>query len=225
VQDKIMPVELSQLLMTIVIITMALTPLLASIGRRIERRIYIKDTLIDSKLKKEIGDISGHIIIIGFGRVGRVVNHFFKKRDINHIILSDDNSIVTLEKANGGNIYYGDALNIDILNHINIKKAESVIVTMEDEFACIKVIRFIRNHFPEILIITKSDTINNATRFKKFGADEVVIKNLETGLQIGRIAIKNSIGDVDGVDDTFEEFYDVDSDFIKNILKLNDKKF
>ena len=218
VQNKIMSTELSQLLMTVVTLSMAVTPLLATIGRKIKGQLYIKDVLRDNKLKREIGDISKHIVVIGFGRVGRIVGHLMRKRNISYVILDSNHRVVRVEKANGYNIYYGDAMNVDILKYIGISKAEAVVVAMEDEFACIKITRFIHENFPQIMVITKTETINNAERFRKVGASLVVSKNLETGLQLGKAAL-SAVGVKSGeIDVALEAFRDINSEFVKNMI-------
>jgi voltage-gated potassium channel Kch len=93
-----------------------------------------------------------------------------------------------------------------------------VVVAMEDEFACIKITRFIHENFPQVTVITKTETLNNAERFRKVGATLVVSKNLETGLQLGKaalsaIGIKNS-----EIDTALEAFRDINSEFVKNMI-------
>lgn len=225
VQHKIMSAELSQLLMTVVTLSMAVTPLLGTLGRKIKGQLYIKDVLRDNKIKREIGDISKHIVVIGFGRVGRIVGHLLRKRDINYIILESNHRVVRIEKANGYNIYYGDAMNIDILKYIGISRAEAVIVAMEDEFACMKITRFIHENFPHVTVITKTETLNNAERFRRVGASLVVSKNLETGLQLGKaalsaIGVKNS-----EIDAALEAFRDINSEFVKNMIFQDNEQY
>ena len=218
VENKVMDAELSQLLMTVVTLSMAVTPLLANLGRKLKGQLYIRDVLRDNKIKREIGDISKHIVVIGFGKVGRVVGHLLRKREINYIVLDNNHRVVRIEKANGYNIYYGDALNLDILKYIGIEKSEAVIVAMEDEFDCIKVTRFIHQNFPQIAVITKTEAVTNAERFRRVGASLVVSKNLETGLQLGKaalsvIGVKNS-----EIDAALEAFRDVNSEFVKSVI-------
>ncbi|MES2677557.1 MAG: cation:proton antiporter [Pseudomonadota bacterium] len=225
VQHKVMSPELSQLLMTVVTLSMAVTPLLGTLGRKIKGQLYIKDVLRDNKIKREIGDISKHIVVIGFGRVGRIVGHLLRKRDINYIILDSNHRVVRIEKANGYNIYYGDAMNVDILKYIGLSRAEAVIVAMEDEFACIKITRFIHENFPQVTVITKTETLNNAERFRRVGASLVVSKNLETGLQLGKaalsaIGVKNS-----EIDTALEAFRDINSEFVKNMIFQDNEQY
>jgi len=225
VQNKIIDAELAQLLMTVVTVSMAFTPLLATFGRKIKGQLYIRDVLRDNKIKREIGDISKHIVIIGFGKVGRIVTYLLKKRKINYIVLDNNHRIVRIEKANGYNIYYGDAMNLDILKYIGIDKAENVIVAMEDDFACIKITRFIHENFPRVPVITKTETISNAERFKKVGASTVIAKNLETGLQLGKAALASLGIQNTEIENTLASFRDVNSEFVKDVIFQDSEQY
>lgn len=215
VQKKLIDRDLSQFLMTVVTLSMALTPLLATIGRKIKGQLYIKDVLRDNKIKREVDEISKHIIIIGFTKVGRIVSHILRKSGVNYIIIDNNHRLVRIEKSNGYNIYYGDAKNIDILKYIGIERARSVIVSMEDEISCIKITRFIHENFPNLEVITKSENIQNAERFKKVGASFVVSKNLETGLQLSKAAL-TSIGTPNNeIETALNTFREINSELFK----------
>ena len=218
VQQKFMDNDLSQFLMTVVTFTMALTPLLAAAGRKIKAHLYTKEVLLDNQIKREIGDISKHVIVVGFSKVGRIVSYILRKRGINYIVLENNHRSVRIEKNNGYNIHYGDALNVDILRYVGIERCESVIVTMEDEIACMKITRFIHENFPNAAVITKSETIHNADRFRKVGASLVVSKNLETGLQLTHAAL-TSVGVSNGeINNALAAFRDINSDVMRDVI-------
>ena len=218
VQQKFMEVDVSQFLMTVVTFTMALTPLLAALGRKIKSHLYTKEVLHDNKLKREIGNVSKHVILVGFSKVGRIVAYILRKRGINYIILENNHRSVRIEKSNGYNIYYGDAMNVDILRYIGVERAESIIVAMEDETACMKITRFIHENFPHASVITKSETINNADRFRKVGASLVVSKNLETGLQLSHAALASVGTSSSEINSALSAFREINSEVIKDII-------
>jgi CPA2 family monovalent cation:H+ antiporter-2 len=222
VENKLLSDDLSQILMTAVTFSMALTPVLASIGRKIKGQIYIKEILRDNKLKREIGDVSKHVIVIGFSKVGRITAYILRKRKINYLILENNHRIVRIEKNNGFNIYYGDAMNIEILNYIGTAKAESVVVALDDEIACIKVTRFIHQNFPTVAVITKSESFNNTDRFRKVGASYVVSKNLETGLQLSHAALSSVGVNSQEVATIINSFRDINNDALKDLILFNE---
>ena len=224
VQEKLIDDQLSQILMTAITFSMALTPLLANIGRKIKGQIYIKEILRDNKLKREIGDISKHVIIIGFSKVSRIIAYILRKRKINYLILENNHRVVRIEKNNGFNIYYGDPMNIEILNYIGTPKAESVIIGLDDEIACIKITRFIHQNFPTVAVITKSETFNNADRFKKVGASYVVSKNLETGLQLSQAALASSGLKTTEINDIINSFRDINNEALKDLILFDENE-
>ena len=224
VQQRFMESDLSQFLMTVVTFTMALTPLMANLGRKIKGQLYTKSVLRDNKIKREIDEISKHVIVIGFTKVGRIVSYILRRRGLNYVILESNHRIVHIEKNNGYNIYYGDALNADILRYIGVERAESVIVTLEDEIACIKITRFIHENFPNISVITKSETLNNAERFKKVGASLVISKNLETGLQLSKAALFSVGVSASEIDSALKAFRDINSEIVKDVILYDDNE-
>lgn len=210
--------SLSQFLMTTVTFTMALTPILASLGRKTKSYLYTREVLQDNKLKSEIGNISKHIIVIGFSRVGRIVSYILKKKNINYLILENNHRTVTSQRFKGFNIYYGDALNIDILRHIGVERSESVVIAIEDEFACMKITRFIHENFPAVAVITKSENIVNADRLKKVGASFVVAKNVETGLQLSHAALSSVGVGSEEISSALNAFRDINSEVMKEFI-------
>ena len=214
-QNFIAP-NVAQFLATVVTVTMAITPMLAAFGRKIKGQLYIMSVLRDNKLKREIGEISKHVVVIGFSKIGHVIAYALRKKGVSYVVLENNHRVVRLEKSNGYNIYYGDAMNIDILRYIGI---ESVIVAMEDEIACMKITRFIHENFPGAMLATKSESMNNATRFKKVGASLVVSKNFETSLQLIKIALSSTGVASKTIDKMVDSFRNPDSELIKEFVR------
>ncbi len=222
VQQNFISSNLSQFLMTTVTLTMALTPILATIGRKTKSYLYTKEILRDNKLKREIGQISKHIIVIGFSRVGRIVSYILRKKNINYLILESNHRVVTNQRNKGFNIYYGDALNLDILKHIGVERSESVVIAIEDEFACMKITRFIHENFPNVAVITKSESFNNAERLKKVGASYVVSKNVETALQLSHAALSSVGISSEEISSALNAFRDINSEVMKDFINIEE---
>ena len=221
VQKKLIEQDVSQFLITIVTLTMALTPIIANIGRKIKTALYTKDVLKDNKIKREIDEMSNHIIIVGFTKVGRIISYILKKSTKNYIIIDNNHRLVRIEKTNGYNISYGDAMNLDILKYIGIERAEAIIIAMEDEITCMKITRFISQNFPEVNVVTKSENIKNADRFKKIGANLVISKNVETALQLSKVALRSIGINHNEIESILTNFRDMDPESFKEIINEN----
>ena len=203
-----MPPDLAQLLITVVTVTMAFTPILAMIGSQIKRTIYVHEALKDNKLKREIGDLTDHIIVIGYDKIGRIVTNLLNHKDIQYITLGNNYRSVQAGKKNNHNVYYGDSMNKEILLSTGINEAKSVIIAMEDDFTCLKITRFIHENFPHINVITKMDS-NNENRFRMLGAGSVVSPDMETSLQLAKNALLSVGADDKDIDIFLSEFRDL----------------
>ena len=102
---------------------------------------------------------------------------------------------------------------------MKIQKAESVIITVEDDVTCIKVTRFIHDHFPEVQVVAKTDTVSNTDRFLKLGASMVVSKNLEAGLQLAKAGLRSVGAEDEETDNILKDFRDINSDFVRSLIK------
>ena len=203
---NLMSSELSQMLITVVTVTMAVTPLLANIGSRIKRQIYVGKALKDNKLKREVGNLSNHIIVIGYDTVGHIVTSLLKQKQIKYITLGNNYRMVQIGQEGGHHVYYGDAMNKDILISSGINAARSVIIAMEDDFACVRITKFIHANFPCAHVVTKTNSENNQERLKKVGASLVVSQNMETSLQLAKNALLSMGKDDKDIDVFLNEF-------------------
>lgn len=218
VNEKFIESDISEFLMTVITVTMALTPILAKAGAKIKSYFYTQEILQDNKIKQELEDISKHIIIIGFGRISKIISYFLKKKAVNYIILESNHQIVRQQKNNGFNIYCADALNKEVLEYVRINKAESVIIAIEDDLACLKITRFIHENFPTVTIITKSESIKNKDRFKKVGASMVVAKNTETAIQLVKLALSSAHVANKEINHEIKDFRTHDEEIIRELL-------
>jgi hypothetical protein len=99
-----------------------------------------------------------------------------------------------------------------------------VIVALEDEVACIKITRFIHQNFPRTTVVTKSETLNNAERFKKVGASMVVAKNLETGVQLSKVALSSVGVGASEIDSALKAFREINSEIIKDVILYDENE-
>ena len=79
--EKFLPPGFSDILFLAVTISMALTPLLAMLGKWSSDTFQIRETQSNPKLAvDEISELKNHIIIAGFGRVGQMLGDLLATR-------------------------------------------------------------------------------------------------------------------------------------------------
>jgi CPA2 family monovalent cation:H+ antiporter-2 len=190
-ETGILDAGVANILLLVVTCTMALTPLLAVVGRKLAERL-------DKGLGKtpiqiiELGarDLTNHVIIAGFGSVGKMVALVLEAEGINYIALDVNDEIVKEETANGFPVFRGDVSQIATLKAMGIERVLTLVLTMNNSITIKKSLRTISAHFPDLEVVVRLKNLQNAREFYDAGATTIIPENYETGLQLGGTILK-----------------------------------
>ncbi len=127
---------------------------------------------------------SNHVIIAGFGFNGRNLANILKQADIPYTIIEMDMNLVKRYKAQKEPIYYGDATSVDVLDHLGLKKAKMLVVTVSDPITQRIIISNARNLSKCLHIIIRTRHVKSVEELKNLGANDVIPEEFETSLEI-----------------------------------------
>lgn len=182
--------DLAQFLLVVVSLSMAVTPLLAIFGRYLENRLDDMEDMEDEIEFKGVSDLDGHVIIAGFGRVGRVIAYMLYEMNYNYIAVDGNLMLVKKARAQGFPVYHGDVSKPDILKAVGAERASCIILTMNDKTALRQAVRLIANIYKRLPLLTRSEDFKHGKSLKKLGASYYVPSTIETGLQMGGALLK-----------------------------------
>jgi monovalent cation:proton antiporter-2 (CPA2) family protein len=173
---------IAQFMLLVVIVTMFLTPLLASIsyqlGERLRRRAAGND-LPDNMA----GDLHP-VIIGGFGRVGKMLAQLLEEQRVPYIAVDSDSDLVARERAKGSPVLFGDASQADLLRHIGIEHAAAFATTMDTPKSAEHVIKTIHDTWPHVTIIARARDMDHARKLQASGAKSAVPETVEASLEL-----------------------------------------
>ena len=190
-QKHIISPDTGQILMVVVTITMALTPLLSILGEMLSDYLDKKERMDAEDINKDVADLDSHVIVIGFGRVGKMVARLLEAEKVNYIGLDVNATHVIHERKDGFPVYLGDGGNIEILESIGLMRAKSVIITVDNDIVLKKCTKVIRAHLTEIPITVRSKDLSGDQELYNIGATTIVPETYETGLQMGGAVLKS----------------------------------
>ncbi len=127
-----------------------------------------------------------HVVVIGCGRVGKHIVDVLGHLGIPCLVVELDIGRVTELEGQGVSTLYGDAANSDILTHVHLKQARTVVVTLPDEAATATVVATIHVDAPHVPIVARATTQEGVRRLFVLGAQNVIYPELEGGLEIMR---------------------------------------
>jgi CPA2 family monovalent cation:H+ antiporter-2 len=121
-----------------------------------------------------------HVIIAGFGPVGRALAERFKRIGIPFTVIELNATTVERQSKLGRNVVYGDATNPEVLESAGIRHASAIVLTIPDEEATLRACRLIRAMVPGIFIATRTSFLSRAIQAQELGADHVVVEEMAT---------------------------------------------
>ena len=175
-------------LLTIVAVSMALIPLSGRLGRLISKRSLSKLDTLPVTPEDHASEMPS-AIIVGGGRVGRLVADMLAQHGMSHLITDRDPSIVSGLRKNGRNVYYGDARQVPFLKTCGIDRAPAVIVTVNSPADTDAVIAAVRSVRPDIPIIARARDAAHAKRLYRLGATDAVPETIEASLQLSEASL------------------------------------
>ncbi|TYI95362.1 hypothetical protein E1A91_D02G274500v1 [Gossypium mustelinum] len=162
----VLPLELNKLLIIVVVLSMALTPLLNEVGRRAA-------DFVDNKFNEDNDademvnfDASEPVVIIGFGQMGQA------------------------SRKLGFPILYGDGSSPGVLQSAGIKSPKAVMIMYRGKKRTVEAVQRLRLAFPAVPIYARAQDLKHLLDLKKAGATDAILENTETSLQLGSKLLK-----------------------------------
>jgi len=189
-----------QLIITVATLSLILTPIIFSrsdsIYRFLRKNVLSKfPKIFNDKLSEKGGGIrkteklSKHVVLIGFGRVGRSVYRSLELGGKKVLVIDIDLEILKSLKHKGKSFIYGDPTDVRILQKANLKEARLVIIAVPNTINSQQIINNARFINPNIKIIARAHNEFNAELIRSRGVREVVEPEFEASLSMARRAL------------------------------------
>jgi len=125
-----------------------------------------------------------HVIVIGAGKVGQEAGKRLNEAGIEPTVIDIRNRPLYFR----GNLIIGDATKPDILEEVNIKKADTLIVTINDDGLNIFVVLASRQLKSELDVMARAVHVDAVDRLHQAGANHVLSESI-LGFQLLQIAM------------------------------------
>jgi len=180
--------SLATFVLAVTPITMALTPLLSIGARRLAAKLNLGKA-IDPELTVRPAGGQRHAIVVGYGRVGKVVCSLLRQHGIPYIVADSDAVTVTRDRRDGHDVYYGDAADPGFLKICGLANAAGVVITIHTASAIDEVVEHVREMRPDILIVSRARDADHARHLYSLGATDAVPETIEASLQLSEAAL------------------------------------
>ena len=181
-------VPLARFTLAVTSVTMALTPLLSICARHLAAQLTAAKA-DDPELTARPAGGQKHAIVVGYGRVGKVVCALLRQHGISYIAADSDALTVTRDRREGHDVYYGNAADPRFLESCGLATAAGVIITIHSVGVIDDVVEHVRAMRPDILIVSRARDADHARHLYSLGATDAVPETIEASLQLSEAAL------------------------------------
>jgi len=128
----------------------------------------------------------GHVVIIGYGRVGELIGHALSQLGVPFAVIEADLNRVRVLAAAGIPTVWGDAGRREVMDQAHIPHARAVAIAVPDESTALVATAAARAKNPTIPILVRARSGGEVGVLRSLGANEVVVPEYEGGLEMMR---------------------------------------
>lgn len=172
----------SSLLISIVTLSMALTPLTALIGQRLLSR----DATEKEEMDEDFEGAGSDVLMIGFSRFGQIAAQILLASGRDVTILDDSPDRIRQAATFGFRIYFGDGTRLDMLRAAGIERAKIVAVCTHKKEITDKIVDLIRSEYPDVRLFVRSYDRVHSLELRAKDVEYELRETFESGLLFGR---------------------------------------
>lgn len=188
-QSGILTKEITDIMVAVVAISMAFTPLVMWLNEKLV--LHFSDKAAPEELPpSDVEEEDNPVIIAGYGHFGTTVGRFLNANKIGTTVLDINSDNVDWLRRAGFKVYYGDASRHDLLEIAGANKAQLIVIAIGDEEKRLEMIETIKKHFPNLRMLVRASNRFDAYDLMNAGILNIYRETLDTSLRVGVDVLK-----------------------------------
>lgn len=167
------------LFVTVVILSMAMTPLLMIAADRLLRTEASMDGIDVAH------DLKGRVLLIGFGRFGQIASQLLLSRGVDLAVIDRDPNRIRDAGRFGFQVFFGDGTRLDTLHHSGAGTADAIMICIDDPKAALQIVELVQHEFPQAKLLVRSYDRGHAVELIRAGVDYQVRETAESAYLMG----------------------------------------
>ncbi len=218
VQNNVIPVELSEILLLVVALSMMLTPLLFILYDKIHNRAVPEGT---TQAQDEITE-QGTVIIVGIGRFGQIINRMALAAGIKTIVIDHHVDQIDRMRKFGVKGFFGDPTRPELLHAAGLAKAQVLVVALDDPKAAVKLVKHARRERPDLHIVARAYDRPHVYELYRAGATDIVRETFDSAIRASRYLLHGMGWNKFDSDNAAAEFVKSDRGSLRELAGLWD---
>ena len=221
----VMPIVTKDVLVAVVILTMAATPFTILFNRRILEPLLSRE-VTDFRPYDSVSqeDERPKVLICGFGGFGQMVGRLLHSANISFSALDANPLQVDFIRRYGHRIYYGDPARVELLRSAGAADAEAIIVAVEDAEYSMRIVDHIRRNFPTVAVYARARNRQHAWRLMDLGCCVITRETLAGSMDMGERLLQIFGWDCEEAREAVQRFGEHDEEELRKYYAIHQEE-
>ena len=187
-RDSFITSELYSLILCVVVCSMIAgpivnnltTPVYALLRRTVWKNLRRDDVVLPQP------DLDGHMVLVGGGRVSRVIAHVLIRLKLKYVIVEPSYDSYREARNEGLNVIFGDPMSDVILAAARIGSAKVLVPMIPKTEEALAVVRLARKFNPDLRTVMCAASPESEKRLSDEKVDEIILSHFEVSLELTR---------------------------------------
>jgi CPA2 family monovalent cation:H+ antiporter-2 len=197
----LLPVEGQSLIVAGALLSITLNPAAFAASDRLGARIRRHPRLLDL-LERPGGAttdlpviaeeaLRGHAILIGYGRVGRVIGEALTEARVPFVVIEQDREKVQSMREQKLPVFYGDASRPGVFEQAHPERAQVLVIATPDPFQARAIVKLARKNNPTLETVVRTHSDAERAWFERDGVGRAIVGEHELARTMARFALES----------------------------------
>lgn len=130
--------------------------------------------------------LSGHAVVCGYGRVGRVIAEALLREGLPHLVIDQNYHLIQELRAKGTPGITGHGDQPVVLEQAGLDRARVLVIAIPDAAAARRIVDYAHEHFPDLPLVVRAHSEAEVDYLKSRGVSDVVLGEMELAMEMAR---------------------------------------
>jgi voltage-gated potassium channel len=146
-------------------------------------------------MKEKISKLKGHIIVCGYGRVGKEVARVFLEESMPFVVIDLGKEAIAEAASNGCLYIQGNASSDEVLKEAGIIQARGLVAAAGSDADNVFITLTARGLRPDLFITARAGAQESEAKLKRAGADRTIFPHALGGRRLAMFALRPLVVD------------------------------
>jgi voltage-gated potassium channel len=147
------------------------------------------------RLARRVDQLSEHVIVCGYGRVGRRAGQEFHEVGVPFVVLDFGDQAIEYARERGDLYIVGSGTNDPDLEQAGLARARGLIASSDSDVDNLYIVLSARARRPDLYIVARASNLDAASKLRLAGADRIVQPYASAGLQMANLVLKPQVAE------------------------------